>query len=41
MKCELVPKKCGSIVAASLEEVVVFLIIDRSKVSIFGEGGGT
>lgn len=34
MKCELVPGKCGSIVA-SLEKVVVLLIIDPRIVSIF------
>lgn len=34
MKCELVPGKCGSIVA-SLEKVVVLLIIDLGKMSIF------
>ena len=33
MNCELVPGKCGSIVA-SLEKVAVLLIIDPSKVSI-------
>lgn len=35
MKCELVPEKCGLIFAASLEKVVVLLIIDSSKVSIY------
>lgn len=33
MKCELVPGKCGSIVA-SLEKIAVLLIIDPSTVSI-------
>lgn len=37
MKYELVPGKCGSIVAP-LEKVVVLLIIDPSKVSIFLSG---
>lgn len=34
MKCELVLGKCGSIVA-SLGEVLVLLIIDPNKESIF------
>lgn len=34
MKCELVPEKCESIVA-SLGKVMVFLIIEPSKISIF------